>query len=207
MGNFTLKGETQPLEIRLKISQSMKGKQNSLGSKHSEEWKKNMSIAMKGRPYQGGMLGKKHSDETKRKIGLGNKGKKLSQEDAHRCRTQTIGLVPWNKGLKGFQLGENHPRWIKDRTKLSVNEKKHLDTQYKYWMLSVKKRDGWRCKIANDNCSGRLEAHHILGWRSHPELRYKINNGITLCHFHHPLKRDDEKKLSPYFQKLVNEMQ
>ena len=60
------------------------------------------------------------------------------------------------------------------------------------------------CRIADNNCEGRMEALHILGWNAHPELRYEVNNGITLCHFHHPRKRNDEIRLSPYFQELVN---
>jgi len=39
---------------------------------HSEETRRKMSIANKGRPS--GMLGKKHSDETKRKMSEGRKG-------------------------------------------------------------------------------------------------------------------------------------
>ena len=96
------------------------------------------------------------------------------------------------------------PIGVYDRTKLKVDDRlKAYDTKYKYWMLAVKKRDGWKCKINNQDCRGRLEAHHILGWKSHPELRYQLNNGITLCLAHHPRKRSEEAKLSPYFQKLV----
>ncbi len=51
--------------------------------------------------------------------------------------------------------------------------------------------------------TGKVIAHHILGWSAYPELRYEINNGITLCHFHHPKKRIDEGRLIPIFQKLV----
>ena len=84
------------------------------------------------------------------------------------------------------------------------NEKKHLDCQYREWMLAVKNRDNWKCKINNNDCSGRLESHHILNWKDYPELRYEINNGITLCHAHHPRKRAEEKRLSPYFKELVS---
>lgn len=38
------------------------------------------------------------------------------------------------------------------------------------------------------------------------ETRYEINNGITLCHFHHPRKREKEKELSPFFQELILKM-
>lgn len=135
------------------------------------------------------------------------------------------GMTPWNKGLKGTQkpsstsfkkgqkawnkgikwtdrLGEKHPRWIIDRNELKRGSRPY-DTQYKYWASEIKKRDDWKCKIANENCKGRLEAHHILSWSKFPELRYQTNNGITLCHFHHPRKREDEIKLSPFFQSLV----
>lgn len=71
---------------------------------------------------------------------------------------------------------------------------------------SVKIRDGLKCRINNRDCMGRIESHHILGWTEHPELRYEINNGITLCHAHHPRKREEEAKLSSFFQRLVAEM-
>ena len=80
------------------------------------------------------------------------------------------------------------------------------DPLQKGWRKAVKNRDGWKCRIANNNCFGKLEAHHILPWSEFPELRYEVNNGITLCHAHHPRKRSDVAKLSPYFQDLVAEV-
>lgn len=68
-----------------------------------------------------------------------------------------------------------------------------------------KRRDNWKCRIADANCKGRLEAHHILDWKNHPELRYVINNGITLCRAHHPHGREREAELSPFFHRLVSE--
>lgn len=99
--------------------------------------------------------------------------------------------------------GENNWKWVSDRTKLVQSEKKHLDGRYREWMRAVKNRDGWKCKISNGDCSGRLEAHHILVWRSHPELRYEVNNGITLCCYHHPRKESEEKRLIPIFRQLL----
>lgn len=101
------------------------------------------------------------------------------------------------------RIGDKNWRWIADRTQLKQSEKKHLDSTYKCWMLNVKERDSWVCRIADVNCDGRLEAHHILNWVEYPELRYEINNGITLCHAHHPRGRAKEKELSPYFMELV----
>jgi hypothetical protein len=114
------------------------------------------------------------------------------------------GCTPWNKGILYVQLlGSNNPNWVSDRSRLVKSEKKHLDTRYKIWMNGVKNRDGWKCKISNIDCNGKLESHHILDWKNYPELRYEINNGITLCHAHHPRGRKMEAKLSPYFQQLV----
>lgn len=111
---------------------------------------------------------------------------------------------PWQKGTR---TGPNNGKWIADRTKLKVGRTQAYDNRYRDWMKAVKNRDGWQCRIANRSCSGRLEAHHILPWRSHAELRYEINNGITLCQYHHPHKREDEFKLSPYFKSLVESTQ
>jgi len=34
---------------------------------------------------------------------------------------------------------------------------------------------------------------------------FEVNNGISLCHFHHPRKINDEMKLVPTFRELVNQ--
>lgn len=99
--------------------------------------------------------------------------------------------------------GDKHPGWIKDRTKLKKRQERN-DVSYQEWRKQVHKRDKWKCRIDNNECSGRIEVHHIYGWVSHPELRYKINNGITLCHAHHPRKRAEEKRLIPLFEELVS---
>jgi hypothetical protein len=145
------------------------------GKKLSVEHRKNIGACQKGRV---------HSEETKRKM-----------SEAHKGRPK-----PWAR----LRVGELHPNYIKDRALLKKSEKKHLDGRYREWMRGVKNRDGWQCRIANDDCSGRLEAHHILAWRSHPELRYQINNGITLCHAHHPRGEAEEKRLEPRFVELVS---
>lgn len=127
------------------------------------------------------------------------KGKNVSLETKEKMRLSAIGKKhPW-ASLKG-ELNHNY---IKDRSLLKKSEKKHLDRQYKEWMFNVKNRDNWKCRIADVNCDGRLEAHHILNWKEFPELRYDINNGITLCHAHHPRGRAKEKLMSPYFMELL----
>lgn len=101
--------------------------------------------------------------------------------------------IVWNKGLKGLNIGEKNGKWIKDRSKLKKCERKDKNVQYIYWSRQVKNRDNWKCRLSNDECKGRLEAHHIKNWIDYPELRYEINNGITLCHFHHPRRWKKEE--------------
>lgn len=51
--------------------------------------------------------------------------------------------------------------------------------RYKDWRLAVFARDGFICQ----KCGSRknIQAHHIKAWKSNKELRYEVNNGITLC--------------------------
>lgn len=175
---------------------------------HTSESKKKMSLAQKG---------KKLSDETKFKmmgrIPWNKDGGKYSEQTKKKMSQSRMGKEPWNKGkkgimtawnkgLKGYKAGEQHYLYIKDRTKLKIQNRRN-DSAYKEWRRSVWLRDNFKCKISNPDCKGRLEAHHILGYAAYPELRYDINNGITLCHAHHPRKRQDEINLSPYFKELV----
>lgn len=137
-----------------------------------------------------------------------NKG--LTKEDTPKLSNsgRKKGGEPWNKGKKLPQLsGENHHLWIEDRTKLARykngNEYRNSPAS-REWSKQVKDRDGWKCRIGNQECSGRVVAHHILTWKDYPELRYQVNNGITLCHSHHPRKREEEKRLAPIFTELVS---
>lgn len=141
-------------------------------------------------------LGMKNSKESNEKNRLSHLGRKYSKE--HR---EAISNAL--KGRSNGRFGEKHPRWIKDRNLVKGRQDRN-NPEYKQWRQQVWLRDNFKCKIANPDCEGRIEAHHILGWAEFPELRYQINNGITLCHFHHPRVREEEKRLSPYFQKIVS---
>jgi len=162
---------------------------------------------------------------TKRKGGSTGKHWTLSAESrkniSEGCKAHGVGK--WMKGRKGHfsgwnhteivrknmsesrkgrHAGSKHPNWVVDRSKLKTGERPY-DTKYKYWMWAVKKRDNWKCKIGNSDCKGRLEAHHILTWDKFPELRYVLENGITLCSHHHPRTRDGEIKWAQHFQELI----
>lgn len=132
----------------------------------------------------------KHSLETREKIRQAHLGKKHILTEAGK------------KSFKEKMSGKNSPVWVNGNYKKSEN--KMLDSAYMYWSIEVKKRDGWKCKLLNNECKGRLEAHHIYSWRDYPTLRYVLTNGITLCQFHHPRKWEEEKRMIPIFQELLS---
>ena len=150
------------------------------GWKHTEETKKSLSETHKKmkKPWAiSPSKGKKDSEETRLK-------KRLAQIERYN-----------REGRKSLTELKRYGDDAKDRR----------CSAYAVWRKLVWERDGFSCKILNVACSGRIEAHHILGWTDYPELRYEVNNGITLCHFHHPRKRNDEMRLSPYFKELIKQ--
>ena len=155
--------------------------QHKKGYKHSEDWKKKASKRLVGNT-NGFKKGNTH-----------RKGITLPNDIKNKI----------SKNRKGKSVGEERYNWIKDRTKLSKKQMRN-DYAYVWWIKQCKKRDNYECRINNKDCSGKLEVHHILSWRDYPELRYDKNNGITVCHYHHPRKREEEATSIPMFQKLIN---
>ncbi len=181
------------------------------GKKHSPEIMEKIRLANLGHtPWNKGKKGI-YSEETILKMRIGKLGKKgnragvkASDETRKKISESKKGKPSYKKGKEWIEFrGENHPRWIKDRTQVKLDADRG-GPLHKQWSRDVKNRDGWKCRIANSDCSGRMESHHILGWKEYPELRYQLNNGITLCHAHHPRTKSEEKRLSPYFQDLVS---
>lgn len=186
------------------------------GYKSTEEHKRNLSIAHLGLPSSCGMKGKKHTEESKKKMSvianLLGKGKwmldkkhsqktKLKMSLSHKGKKHSL---EHNKKVGDSHRGEKSYNYIKDRTQLKKSDERRT-TACREWRKNTYKRDIWKCKINNQDCDGKIESHHILNWIDYPELRYDINNGITLCHFHHPRGRKEEIRLSLYLQELLKE--
>jgi hypothetical protein len=53
-------------------------------------------------------------------------------------------------------------------------------SEYKQWRTAVFERDNYTCKMCGV-VGGRLNADHIKSFARHPELRFDIENGRTLC--------------------------
>lgn len=76
-----------------------------------------------------------------------------------------------------FQRGEKHPRYKGTRGERQVAMGRY---QYSQWRKAIFERDNYTCQQCG-KCGGRLNAHHIKEWKNFPELRYALENGITLC--------------------------
>ena len=93
-------------------------KQKHAGKKCSDETKRKMSEARKGKHNNKGennpMYGKHHSEETRKKISEANigqpscfKGHHHSEETKQKLREAHLGKAPWNKG-KTYKIGDKN---------------------------------------------------------------------------------------------------
>ena len=84
-----------------------------------------------------------------------------------------------------YYSGMNNYMWLDDRNLLkdqshSIRESKEM----KDWRKQVFERDDWTCQEC-DKRGIELNAHHIKQFAKYPELRFNINNGVTLCKLCH----------------------
>jgi hypothetical protein len=71
------------------------------------------------------------------------------------------------------------------------------------WRFDILKRDNYTCQICYRH-GGNLNVHHIRKWSEYPELRFDINNGITLCVDCHIETYNKEDKYINFLEKRVN---
>jgi len=58
------------------------------------------------------------------------------------------------------------------------------DPKFIAWSKKVKQKDDFQCQICfKDN--QYLESHHVRNWLDYPSERFNVDNGVTLCKFHH----------------------
>lgn len=175
------------------------------GRKLSDSHKKNLKLAKvgkvsnaKGKTWKmpfgfGAESSKKRKKEWS--TGIRKKGWKLSEESKINIGNAARGRPSHMLG----RTGELHHNW---KGGISRNVHSLSEPKYKKWRMNVFTRDKFRCKICKTKIG--LQAHHILRWADFPELRYDINNGITLCLAHHPRRVAEEKRLIPVFKELVS---
>ena len=98
-------------------------------------------------------------------------------------RHHTTSCGCYNKELVTNRTGELSPRW--DGGKTPKNKLERDTAKYAEWRKAVFERDSYTCCKCNKG--GKLQAHHLLNFSKHPELRLIIDNGVTLCKACHDL--------------------
>lgn len=142
------------------------------GHKHSEEWKENARKRMLGNNYgiktrfKKGYKKPPVSDETRKKQSESHKGNhypKISEAKLGKKRPNI--------------MGENHPNYKGGIT--PENKSIRDSVEYREWRNAVFERDNWTCKKYG-KVGGSLVPHHIKNFSQFPELRFSVENGITL---------------------------
>lgn len=167
------------------------------GYKQSEEHKRKISEAnkiffknhpelcfQKNNDFCRNWKGRKHSLETRRKMAeYRNTYHSTRSEEVKRKISQT-------KAERGVLRGDKSPNWKGGLT--SKNALIRKSKEYKQWRKFVFERDNYTCKEcgakSQTDCAVYLEAHHIKPFAIFIDLRFDINNGITLCEKCHDKK-------------------
>jgi len=125
-----------------------------------------------------GRFGTKHSEETKKKIG---------------------------ESIKALgRIGENSPNWKGGITPENVSIRHSIE--YHLWREAVFARDNYICQKCQAG-GEKLHAHHIQNFADYPEVRFAIDNGITLCkkchkefHDKYGRRRNTREQLEEFLQ-------
>jgi hypothetical protein len=124
-----------------------------------------------------------------RKVKLGDKnpnfGKRLTPQNKEKLLSSRRGKPSWNKGKKCLSLITNWRGGISTK-----NNRARHSLETRLWREAVFVRDNFTCQKYGVRGSV-LNAHHIQNFSQYPELRFAIDNGITLSDRAH---RDFHKK-------------
>lgn len=99
------------------------------------------------------------------------------QDPEYRALRSRIAKEAFKSGKVKKRFGADNNLW---RGGIATLQNKLRQTAvYKEWRKQVYERDNYLCQ----HCGTRkdLHAHHIKTFSKYPELRYEVDNGITLC--------------------------
>jgi thymidylate synthase (FAD) len=79
------------------------------------------------------------------------------------------------------KMGSLNPRWVDGSS--PERQRGYAQFKGKTFIKSVLERDGYRCKRCGSGkkCKRGLHAHHIKPWAGNKDLRFDVNNAVTLC--------------------------
>lgn len=107
----------------------------------------------------------------------------LEQRIVMSARVQGIDIDDWNGFLYDKDDGRDRP-------------------EARAWRECVFVRDNFICQQCKQG--GKIEAHHIHMWSKYPDLRFDVDNGITLCEECHGRIRGHEDEYIEMFIMLMN---
>lgn len=152
----------------------------------SDEWKQKISFSKKG---------KKITEITRERMKIAQKGKIVLPETRLKISNSLKGKIPKfipttlgthrtdkqketmsNAQRKRIKNGKHN--WWKGGIS-SENHRIRNGVEFRLWREAVFARDNWTCQKTGKRCI-ELHPHHILPFAYYPELRFAIDNGITL---------------------------
>lgn len=133
----------------------------------------------------------------------------LTEEAKKKIGVALTGRTTWAKGKhwkipQDFErksratTGNKNPAWkggVTPEHQRIRNSREHSD-----WSKNVIRRDNFTCSMCNIR-GGSLIAHHIKSFSDYPDLRFIMDNGVTLCKSCHrklhQLERDRNGRFKP----------
>lgn len=147
--------------IRVKEKKCWKGRVSTFkGKHHTKENKRKASERMKAKGAKSPMEGKNHTLESRKKM---SETKRINTKRGKYSHSYKHGQSVEIRGIR-------------------------FSSEYKRWRYDVFSRDNFTCQDCGDNKGGNLNAHHKKPFSEYPELRFDIDNGITLCEIYHDKK-------------------
>jgi hypothetical protein len=165
------------------------------GRKMSDETKAKISAAAKSKPRSEKQIealkrtherlrGYKHPPEFGEAISQRTKGRKMSDETKAKLSAAHKGVkhgpLPeeTRRKISEAERGEKHHNWQGGKTEQNAIDRQSVE--YKLWREAVYRRDHYTCRLCGVK-SRNLCPHHIKSWARHEDIRYEVDNGITLC--------------------------
>lgn len=78
----------------------------------------------------------------------------------------------------GIKKGSESHAWRGGKTPKSIIIRQ--SKEHRSWAKQVKERDNYTCQECG-KYPARVHSHHIKSFAKYPELRFDLDNGITLC--------------------------
>lgn len=157
-------------------------------------------------PFESALIKSKIKQTNIEKYGVASplQNKQILDKVSNTCQ-QKYG-VPFYIYTQVYK-GEKNPRW---KGGVKYHRQERSTPEYIEWRKHVYDRDKYTCKCCGarngNGHSVNLNAHHIRNWKGNPELRYDVENGITLCvpchilfHSIYGKKYNDEVQLENFF--------